>query len=108
MNIYFHLPYPPIFHSIYRFFFKWNQTCKKSKFYYFIILNFFSTGNHPNCPYQKIRRKLINKIIYSVSIANEFNFFQTSQAAASSGLHLQAARITSPPSRAKSRPSLRA
>ena len=32
----------------------------------------------------------------------------TSQAAANSGLHLQAARITSPPSRAKSRPSLRA
>ena len=34
--------------------------------------------------------------------------FHTSHAAASSGDHLQAARITSPPSRARSRPSLRA
>ena len=34
--------------------------------------------------------------------------FQTSHAEASSGLHFAAARITSPPSRARSRPSLRA
>ena len=34
--------------------------------------------------------------------------FHTSQAAASSGLHLLAARIISLPSRARSRPSLRA
>ena len=47
---------------------------------------------------------------YSVSIVSNSNLisFQTSQAAANSGLHLQAARITSPPSRAKSRPSFRA
>ena len=47
---------------------------------------------------------------YRVSIVSNSNLisFQTSHAAASSGDHLQAARITSPPSRAKSRPSLRA
>ena len=45
-----------------------------------------------------------------MSIVSNSNLisFQTSQAAANSGDHLQAERITSPPSRAKSRPSLRA
>ena len=49
-------------------------------------------------------------VCYSLSIVSNSNLisFQTSQAAASSGLHLQAARIISPPSRARSRPSLRA
>ena len=47
---------------------------------------------------------------YNLSIVSNSNLisFQTSQADANSGLHLQAARITSPPSRARSRPSLRA
>src|SRR5450759_42483 len=48
--------------------------------------------------------------IYKVSIVSYSNLisFQTSQAAAKSGLHLVASRITSLPSRARSRPSLRA
>lgn len=47
---------------------------------------------------------------YRVSIAWNSNLisFHTSQAAASSGLHLQAARMMSPPSRGRLRPSLRA
>jgi len=47
---------------------------------------------------------------YNLSIVSNSNLisFQTSQAEANSGLHLQAARIMSPPSRARSRPSLRA
>ena len=47
---------------------------------------------------------------YKVSIAGNSNLisFHTSQAAASSGLHLLASRIISLPSRARSRPSLRA
>ena len=65
--------------------------------------------------HRRIRRRTIrtttaHKENYRVSIVSNSNLisFQTSQAAASSGDHLQAARITSPPSRAKSRPSLRA
>lgn len=59
------------------------------------------------------KRKYIekkNKKNYSLSIVSNSNLisFQTSQAAANSGDHLQAERITSPPSRARSRPSLRA
>ena len=61
-------------------------------------------------PRKRDRRSLTAKKNYSLSIVSNSNLisFQTSQAAANSGLHLHAERITSPPSRAKSRPSLRA
>jgi len=61
-------------------------------------------------PNLKISLAIFLKKNYSLSIVSNSNLisFQTSQAAANSGLHLHAERITSPPSRAKSRPSLRA
>ena len=51
-----------------------------------------------------------NNNLYNLSIVSNSNLisFQTSQAEANSGLHLAAARIMSPPSRARLRPSLRA
>ncbi|RDY14675.1 hypothetical protein CR513_00201, partial [Mucuna pruriens] len=57
--------------------------------------------------YEKIGPSLI---AINVSIAGNSNLisFHTSQAAANSGLHLQASRIISLPSRARSRPSFRA
>ena len=66
-------------------------------------------------PYSKSTQKKVLKRdtkegTYNLSIVSNSNLisFQTSQAEANSGLHLQAARIMSPPSRARSRPSLRA
>ncbi len=80
-------------------------------------LEIIIVDNTPDAAYrQKLREQIYHKPNpekkrdYKVSIVSNSNLisFQTSQAAANSGLHLHAARITSPPSRAKSLPSLRA